>query len=147
DRHRLCARGARRRGRHLPRRDPRAAGRRARRQDPFLQEVTMYPSDVKYTKDHEWAKKAGKAIVVGVTHHAQEALGDVVYVELPKLGTAVKAGERFGTIESTKAVSDLFSPVTGKVVKVNDDLSSNPQKVNQEPYTGGWIIEVEASGG
>lgn len=106
----------------------------------------MYPSDVKYTKDHEWARKSGKSIVIGVTHHAQEALGDVVYVELPKLGTAVKAGERFGTIESTKAVSDLFSPVTGKVVKVNDDLSGNPQKVNQEPYGGGWIIEVEPSG-
>jgi len=105
----------------------------------------MYPKDVKYTKDHEWAKKSGNAIVIGVTHHAQEALGDVVYVELPKLGAAVKAGERFGTIESTKAVSDLFSPVTGKVVKVNDDLSSNPQKVNQEPYAGGWIIEVEPS--
>jgi glycine cleavage system H protein len=106
----------------------------------------MYPSDLKYTKDHEWAKKSGKAIVVGVTHHAQEALGDVVYVELPKLGTEVKAGERFGTIESTKAVSDLFSPISGKVVKVNDDLSSNPQKVNQEPYGGGWIIEIEPTG-
>jgi glycine cleavage system H protein len=106
-----------------------------------------YPKDLKYTKDHEWARKSGNAIAVGVTFHAQEALGDVVYVELPKLGTAVKAGERFGTIESTKAVSDLYSPITGKVVKVNDDLTSNPQKVNQEPYTGGWIIEVEPSGG
>jgi glycine cleavage system H protein len=105
-----------------------------------------YPKELKYTKDHEWAKKSGSAIVIGVTFHAQEALGDVVYVELPKLGTEVKAGERFGTIESTKAVSDLFSPVTGKVVKVNDDLTGNPQKVNQEPYTGGWIIEVEAAG-
>ena len=87
------------------------------------------------------------AVVIGVTHHAQEALGDVVYVELPKIGTPVKAGERFGTIESTKAVSDLFSPVNGKVVKVNDELSASPQKVNTEPYTGGWIIEVEAEGG
>jgi glycine cleavage system H protein len=102
-----------------------------------------YPKDLKYTKDHEWARKVGSAIAVGVTYHAQESLGDVVYVELPKLGTAVKAGERFGTIESTKAVSDLYSPITGKVVKVNDDLTNNPQKVNQEPYTGGWIIEVE----
>ena len=104
-----------------------------------------YPKDLKYTKDHEWAKKAGGSVVVGVTFHAQEALGDVVYVELPKLGTAVKAGERFGTIESTKAVSDLFSPISGKVVKVNDDLTGNPQKVNQEPYTGGWIVEIEPS--
>lgn len=106
-----------------------------------------YPKELKYTKDHEWAKKSGNAIVVGVTFHAQEALGDVVYVELPKLGAQVKAGERFGTIESTKAVSDLFSPITGKVVKVNDDLSSNPNKVNSEPYAGGWIIEIEPSGG
>jgi len=106
----------------------------------------MYPKELKYTKDHEWAKKSGSAVVVGVTHHAQEALGDVVYVELPKLGLDVKAGERFGTIESTKAVSDLFSPISGKVVKVNDDLSSNPQKVNAEPYGGGWIIEVEPQG-
>lgn len=105
-----------------------------------------YPKELKYTKDHEWARKSGSAITVGVTFHAQEALGDVVYVELPKLGTEVKAGERFGTIESTKAVSDLFSPITGKVVKVNDDLTGNPQKVNQEPYTGGWIIEIEPTG-
>jgi glycine cleavage system H protein len=105
-----------------------------------------YPKELKYTKDHEWAQKKGSTILVGVTHHAQEALGDVVYVELPKVGTALKAGERFGTIESTKAVSDLFSPLTGKVVKVNDALSGDPQKVNQDPYGAGWIIEVEASG-
>ena len=105
-----------------------------------------YPKELKYTKDHEWAQKKGSTILVGVTHHAQEALGDVVYVELPKVGTAIKAGERFGTIESTKAVSDLFSPITGKVVKVNDALSGDPQKVNQDPYGAGWIIEVEASG-
>ena len=103
------------------------------------------PKNLKYTKDHEWARKDGAKITVGITAHAQEQLGDVVYVELPKVGAAVKAGERFGTIESTKAVSDLYSPISGKVVKVNDDLTSNPQKVNQEPYTGGWIIVVEPS--
>ena len=102
-----------------------------------------YPSNLKYTKDHEWARKDGASLVVGVTFHAQESLGDVVYVELPKVGAKVTAGQPFGAIESTKAVSDLYSPVTGKVVKVNDVLSKNPETVNQDPYGKGWIIEVE----
>ncbi len=104
-----------------------------------------YPKDLKYTKDHEWARKAGNAVVVGVTFHAQEALGDVVYVELPKVGDSVKAGASFGVIESTKAVSELFAPLSGKVVKVNDALSDSPQTVNSDPYKAGWIIEVEPS--
>ena len=101
------------------------------------------PKDLKYTKDHEWARKAGTMVVVGVTAHAQEALGDVVYVELPKLGAPVTAGKPFGVIESTKAVSELFAPVSGKVVKVNDDLTDSPQTVNQDPYGKGWLVEVE----
>ncbi|MBL8939472.1 MAG: glycine cleavage system protein GcvH [Archangium sp.] len=104
-----------------------------------------YPKDLKYTKDHEWAKKTGSAIQVGVTFHAQDALGAVVYVELPKVGTAVTAGAQFGVIESTKAVSELYSPLTGKVVKVNDAVVSNPSLVNEAPYAGGWLIEVESS--
>src|SRR5262249_21365498 len=102
-----------------------------------------YPKELKYTKDHEWARRQGSVVVVGVTFHAQEALGDVVYVELPKVGDAVKAGESFGVIESTKAVSELFAPVSGKVVKVNEALSDAPQTVNSDPYKAGWIIEVE----
>src|SRR5262245_17949334 len=104
-----------------------------------------YPQDLRYTKDHEWARKAGAVVVVGVTAHAQEALGDVVYVELPKLGDQVRAGEPFGVIESTKAVSELFAPVTGKIVKVNDSLVDAPQTVNQDPYGKGWLVEVEGS--
>jgi glycine cleavage system H protein len=104
-----------------------------------------YPKNLKYTKDHEWAKKDGNAISVGVTHHAQDALGSVVYVELPKVGTSVKAGQQFGVIESTKAVSELYSPITGKVVKVNDALTGDPSQVNNDPY-GAWIIQVEPSG-
>ncbi len=104
-----------------------------------------YPKDLKYTKDHEWAKKSGSAIQVGVTFHAQDALGAVVYVELPKVGTAVTAGAQFGVIESTKAVSELYSPLTGKVVKVNDAVVSNPSLVNEAPYAGGWLIEIESS--
>jgi glycine cleavage system H protein len=102
-----------------------------------------YPKDLRYTKDHEWARKHGGVVVVGVTFHAQEALGDVVYVELPKLGDAVTAGKPFGVIESTKAVSELFAPVSGKIVKVNDELSDSPQTVNQDPYGKGWLVEVE----
>lgn len=106
--------------------------------------MSNYPSDLKYTKDHEWAKKAGSAVVVGVTWHAQDALGAVVYVELPKVGAQVKAGESFGVIESTKAVSELFAPVSGKVVKVNQAVADNPGSVNDDPYQA-WIIEIEPS--
>ena len=102
------------------------------------------PGNLKYTKDHEWAKKDGGKITVGVTHHAQEALGDVVYVELPKVGSTVTAGASFGVIESTKAVSELFAPITGKVTKVNNDLSKEPAAVNKDPYAA-WIIEIEPS--
>ena len=103
------------------------------------------PKDLKYTRDHEWARVQGNTVVVGVTAHAQEALGDVVYVELPKVGSTITAGKQFGVIESTKAVSELFAPLTGKVVKVNDALTDNPQTVNADPYGSGWILEVEPS--
>jgi glycine cleavage system H protein len=100
------------------------------------------PKDLKYTKDHEWAKKVGSAVSVGVTHHAQDALGAVVYVELPKLGSAVKSGASFGVIESTKAVSELFAPISGKIVQVNDAVVSNPGSVNDDPYAA-WLVEIE----
>ncbi|HZI13190.1 MAG TPA: glycine cleavage system protein GcvH [Myxococcus sp.] len=103
------------------------------------------PNDLKYTKEHEWARVQGKTVVVGVTQHAQESLGDVVYVELPKVGASVTAGKQFGVIESTKAVSELYSPLTGTVVKVNDALTDNPSTVNTDPYGAGWIIEVEVA--
>ncbi len=106
--------------------------------------MSNYPTDLKYTKDHEWAKKAGSNVVVGVTFHAQDALGAVVYVELPKVGTVVKAHASFGVIESTKAVSELFAPISGKVVKVNDSVTANPGAVNDDPYAA-WLIEVEPS--
>ena len=100
------------------------------------------PKNLKYTQDHEWAKKDGGKVTVGVTHHAQEALGDVVYVELPKVGSSVTAGTSFGVIESTKAVSELFAPITGKVTRVNVALSNEPASVNKDPWAA-WIIEVE----
>ncbi len=103
------------------------------------------PQNLKYTKEHEWARVEGSNVVVGVTEHAQEALGDVVFVDLPKVGATVTAGKQFGAIESTKAVSDLFSPLSGKVVKVNDALKDSPQTINSDPYGAGWIIELEPS--
>ena len=103
------------------------------------------PQNLKYTKEHEWARVSGNTVVVGVTQHAQEALGDVVYVELPKVGSTITAGKQFGVIESTKAVSELYAPITGKVVKVNEALSDKPDTVNMDPYGEGWIIEVEPS--
>ncbi len=106
--------------------------------------MSNYPAELKYTKDHEWAKKVGSAVAVGVTWHAQDALGAVVYVELPKLGSTVSAGQSFGVIESTKAVSELFAPVSGKVVKVNDALVASPGGVNDDPYAA-WMIEIEPS--
>lgn len=104
-----------------------------------------YPGDLKYTKDHEWARVDGNKVVVGVTWHAQDSLGDVVYVELPKVGSTINAGSPFGAIESSKAVSELYAPVSGKVVRVNDALSSDPQSVNTDPYGEGWIVELELS--
>jgi glycine cleavage system H protein len=103
------------------------------------------PKDLRYTKEHEWARRTGKTVVVGVTAHAQEALGDVVYVDLPKIGAVLARGTSFGTVESTKAVSELFAPLSGKVVKVNEALANEPQLINQDPYGRGWICEVEPS--
>ncbi|ADO72820.1 glycine cleavage system protein GcvH [Stigmatella aurantiaca] len=103
------------------------------------------PADLKYTREHEWTRAKGHLIVVGITDHAQSSLGDVVYVELPKVGASLTEGKQFGVIESTKAVSELYSPVSGKVVNVNQALVDNPSTVNTDPYGEGWILEVEPS--
>jgi len=101
----------------------------------------MYPADLKYTKDHEWIRVDGDTADVGITDYAQQQLGDVVFVELPQVGRVLAQGEVFGTIESVKAVSELFSPVAGEVVAVNDALTSAPEQVNSEPHAA-WIIRV-----
>ncbi len=101
------------------------------------------PDDLKYTREHEWCRIQGSRAVIGITDHAQDQLGDIVYVELPDVGDPVKKGESFGVVESTKAVSELFSPVTGKVVEVNDPLSDAPETVNDDPYEEGWMIVIE----
>ncbi len=103
------------------------------------------PDDLRYTKEHEWCRLKGTRAVVGITDHAQDALGDIVYVELPEVGDPVKKGESFGVVESTKAVSELFAPVSGKVVEVNDPLADAPETINEDPYEEGWMIQVEVS--
>lgn len=100
------------------------------------------PADLKYTREHEWAKQEGNRVRVGITAFAQEQLGDVVFVELPKVGTRVRAHQTFGVVESVKAVSDLFAPVSGEVAETNAELAQKPETVNQEPYGRGWMIVV-----
>jgi len=101
------------------------------------------PADLRYTRDHEWAKREGDHLRVGITAFAQEQLGDVVFVELPKVGARVTARQSFGVVESVKAVSDLFAPVSGEVLEVNPDLAKSPEIVNQDPYGKGWMITVK----
>ena len=103
------------------------------------------PSDLRYTKDHEWAKPEGTRYRVGITAYAQEQLGDVVFVELPKAGTKVTAKKSFGVVESVKAVSDLFAPLSGEIVEINGELPNAPQTVNQDPYGKGWMIVIAPS--
>lgn len=103
----------------------------------------MYPADLKYSKEHEWVKIEGTRGRIGLTHHAQSALGDVVFVEVPTVGRAVKQMEAFGVVESVKAVSDVYSPVSGAVVEVNAALETTPELVNKDCYGAGWIVVVE----
>jgi len=105
----------------------------------------MYPEDLKYSKEHEWVRINGSIAEVGVTLFAQESLGDVVYVDLPEVGSEVEQFAKFGEIESVKAVSDLFCPVEGKIVEINLKLVENPEVVNLEPYGAGWLIKVQLS--
>ena len=107
--------------------------------------MSEIPPDLSYTAEHEWVQRVGDDTVrVGITDFAQSSLGDVVFVQLPDVGTDVTAGESFGEVESTKSVSDLYSPVTAKVVAVNGDLEGSPQLVNSDPYGEGWLVELQA---
>jgi glycine cleavage system H protein len=100
-----------------------------------------YPTDRKYTKEHEWIQANGTAASVGITDHAQESLGDIVFVELPKVGAELATGKTFGTVESVKAVSDLYAPATGTVTETNGDLAMSPEKVNKDPH-GSWMLKI-----
>jgi len=105
----------------------------------------MYPEDLRYTKEHEWARKEGDLIRVGITHFAQDSLGDIVYVDLPGPGTTVTTNGPFGEVESTKSVSDLYSPVGGTILERNGALEDSPELVNQDPYGDGWMITIQPS--
>jgi glycine cleavage system H protein len=102
----------------------------------------MVPEDLRYSKEHEWARVEGEEAVIGITDHAQSELGDVVFVELPAVGTTINQFETFGVVESVKAASDLYSPLGGEVVAVNDTLTDQPELVNSSPYDQGWMIRV-----
>jgi glycine cleavage system H protein len=109
--------------------------------------VSEIPADLYYTEEHEWVQRTGDDVVrVGITDYAQSALGDVVFIQLPDVGAEVTTGESFGEVESTKSVSDLYAPVSAKVVAVNGDLEGNPQLVNSDPYGAGWLLDLQVDG-
>jgi glycine cleavage system H protein len=103
------------------------------------------PADLKFSRDHEWARLTGSTVRIGITDYAQDALGDVVYVDLPTVGSTIEAGAPLGEVESTKSVSEIYAPVSGTVVAVNSDLSGTPESINSDPYGGGWICEIEVT--
>lgn len=105
----------------------------------------MYPANYRYTKEHEWVRVEGDTGVVGITHHAQEELGDIVYVDLPKVGAQVEQGKTLGSVESVKAVSDIYAPVSGEVVAVNDALTTAPEKLNADPHGDAWLAKIRLS--
>ncbi len=104
-----------------------------------------FPGDLKYSKEHEWVRLEGNVAVIGITEFAQDELGDIVYVEQPKVGDTVKQNEQFGVVESVKTVSDLYSPLSGEVVEINEEVTSSPESINKDPYGTGWIIKVKTS--
>ena len=104
-----------------------------------------YPDTYRYTKEHEWVSREGDTGTVGITVHAQSELGDIVYVDLPKVGAAVEVGKSFGSVESVKAVSDIYSPVTGEVVEVNGLLAEAPEKLNEDPHGAAWLVKIKLS--
>ena len=107
----------------------------------------ILPDDVKYTDDHEWAKPKGDVVRTGISDFAQDQLGDIVFVELPEIGDTFDKGEEFGTVESVKAVSELYMPMGGKVTAINEELEDAPELVNNDPYSGGWMVEIKPDDG
>jgi glycine cleavage system H protein len=105
----------------------------------------MYPENFRYTKEHEWVRVEGDTGVVGITDHAQEQLGDIVYVDLPKPGTRVEHGKAMGSVESVKAVSDIYAPVSGEVIAINDALATSPEKLNADPHGEAWLVKIKLS--
>jgi glycine cleavage system H protein len=107
--------------------------------------MSNYPESYRYTKEHEWVAVDGDTGTVGITFHAQKELGDIVYVDLPRAGTKIESGKSFGSVESVKAVSDIFAPVSGEVVEINGDLADAPEKLNEDPHGAAWLVKVKLS--
>ena len=107
--------------------------------------MSSIPNELSYTKEHEWVSSSDLTITMGITDYAQAALGDIVYVQLPKVGEAVVAGKVCGEVESTKSVSDIYAPVTGTIVSINDALSNSPETINSDPYGAGWLAKIEVA--
>jgi len=107
--------------------------------------MSSIPNELSYTKEHEWVSAVDLTFTMGITDYAQAALGDIVYVQLPKVGEAVVAGKVCGEVESTKSVSDIYAPVTGTIVAINDSLSNSPESINSDPYGGGWLAKIEVT--
>lgn len=105
----------------------------------------MYPENFRYTKEHEWVRVDDGVGVIGITFHAQKELGDIVYVDLPKVGSTVEKGKSIGSVESVKAVSEIFSPVSGEVIEVNETLATAPEKLNQDPHGEAWLVKIKLS--
>lgn len=105
----------------------------------------MYPDNLRYTKEHEWVRVEGDTGVIGITDHAQKELGDIVYVDLPKLGAVIEAGKSLGSVESVKAVSDIYAPVSGEVIEVNGLLTPSPEKLNEDPHGEAWLVKMKLS--
>jgi glycine cleavage system H protein len=105
----------------------------------------MYPENFRYTKEHEWVNVEGDTGTIGITDHAQQELGDIVYVDLPKVGSTAEKGKTFGSVESVKAVSDIFAPVSGEVVAVNELLTASPEKLNEDPHGAAWLVKIKLS--
>lgn len=107
--------------------------------------MSEVPGDRRYTQEHEWAQERDGRIVVGITEHAQDQLGDIVFVQLPEAGTEVQAGQPLGEVESTKSVSDIYSPLTGKVIEKNPEVETDPELINKDPYGAGWLVALDSS--
>lgn len=105
----------------------------------------MFPTDLRYTKEHEWVRVEGETGTVGITDHAQKELGDIVYVDLPKLGSLATKGQTFGSVESVKAVSDIYAPISGEIVAINDALATAPEKINEDPHGVAWLVKIKLS--
>jgi glycine cleavage system H protein len=107
--------------------------------------MSMYPEQLRYTKEHEWVRLEGDLGTIGITDHAQKELGDIVFVELPRVGTRIERGKTLGSVESVKAVSDVYAPVSGEVVEVNEALAGTPETINADPHGGGWLVKMRLS--